>query len=172
MKVLSINTHSAYMICAGIKDIENRTWQTSYRGTLYIHAAGDSHFDVEFKDFLFNKQALKLAKEFEKELLDETIKFDINKYPTWLQEFGYLIQEKIIPHYKKFPDIPFFKSSAIIGKVELVDIVKNSNSIFADPGLYHFILQNPCLFKNTLSPVKGKLKIFDFNFNESSLICY
>ena len=39
MKALSIRQPWADLIILGIKDIENRTWRTQYRGTLLIHAA-------------------------------------------------------------------------------------------------------------------------------------
>lgn len=39
MKALSIRQPWAWLIAAGHKDIENRTWRTSYRGPLLIHAS-------------------------------------------------------------------------------------------------------------------------------------
>ncbi|HDR9153839.1 TPA: ASCH domain-containing protein [Burkholderia vietnamiensis] len=39
MKALSIRQPWAWLIAAGHKDIENRTWRTSYRGQLLIHAS-------------------------------------------------------------------------------------------------------------------------------------
>ena len=39
MKALSIRQPWASLIVAGIKDIENRSWVTNYRGKLLIHAA-------------------------------------------------------------------------------------------------------------------------------------
>jgi len=39
MKVLSVRQPWAYLIVAGYKDIENRTWRTSYRGPLLIHSS-------------------------------------------------------------------------------------------------------------------------------------
>ncbi len=39
MKALSIRQPWAWLVAAGIKDIENRTWRTSYRGPLLIHAS-------------------------------------------------------------------------------------------------------------------------------------
>lgn len=39
MKALSIRQPWAWLIIHGGKDIENRTWTTSYRGPLLIHAA-------------------------------------------------------------------------------------------------------------------------------------
>ena len=39
MKVLSVRQPWAYLIVAGYKDIENRTWYTGHRGPLLIHAS-------------------------------------------------------------------------------------------------------------------------------------
>ena len=36
---LSVRQPWAWALCAGQKDIENRTWLTDYRGTIWIHAA-------------------------------------------------------------------------------------------------------------------------------------
>ncbi len=38
MKALSIMQPWAWLIVAGHKDIENRTWRTSFRGSVLIHA--------------------------------------------------------------------------------------------------------------------------------------
>src|SRR6266704_3971421 len=38
MKALSIQQPWAYLICQGHKDIENRDWNTVYRGLVLIHA--------------------------------------------------------------------------------------------------------------------------------------
>ena len=40
MKTLSIRQPFASLICRGIKTIENRSWDTAYRGKLLIHASG------------------------------------------------------------------------------------------------------------------------------------
>ena len=42
MKALTIKQPWASLIASGIKDIENRTWKTHYRGKIYIHAS--SHY--------------------------------------------------------------------------------------------------------------------------------
>ena len=39
MQVLSVRQPWAYLIVAGYKDIENRTWYTGHRGSLLIHAS-------------------------------------------------------------------------------------------------------------------------------------
>jgi|LSPZ01.1.fsa_nt_gi hypothetical protein len=43
-KTLSVNQPYATLICAGVKDVENRDWKTNYRGKLLIHASGKDHF--------------------------------------------------------------------------------------------------------------------------------
>ncbi|MEK6418463.1 MAG: ASCH domain-containing protein [Burkholderia gladioli] len=52
MKAISIRQPWAWLIAAGLKDIENRTWRTSYRGPILIHAAKgmtrDEYEDVDF----------------------------------------------------------------------------------------------------------------------------
>lgn len=39
MKAVSIKNPWGYLICVGIKDVENRTWKTNYRGKILIHAS-------------------------------------------------------------------------------------------------------------------------------------
>lgn len=49
VKVLTVQQPFAALLVLGIKDVENRTWRTSYRGQLAIHASKDSarsNFDV------------------------------------------------------------------------------------------------------------------------------
>ena len=41
MKTISVKQPWAYLICSGIKDIENRKWKTNYRGKVLIHSPID-----------------------------------------------------------------------------------------------------------------------------------
>jgi hypothetical protein len=43
VKVLTVRQPWAHLIVSGHKDIENRSWQTPYRGLLYIHAGSHMH---------------------------------------------------------------------------------------------------------------------------------
>ena len=43
MKCLSIRQPWTYLILNGLKDVENRCWETSYRGPLLIHAGLTMH---------------------------------------------------------------------------------------------------------------------------------
>lgn len=46
MKTLSIKQPWASLITSGIKNIENRTWKTNYRGRIYIHASSKPSFPI------------------------------------------------------------------------------------------------------------------------------
>ena len=39
MRALSIRQPWAWLVVTGNKDIENRTWQTSFRGRIFVHAS-------------------------------------------------------------------------------------------------------------------------------------
>jgi hypothetical protein len=56
----------------------------------------------------------------------------------------------------------FLKSKAIIGQVDLVDIIQDSNDPFAVPGQNHWIFKNPVLFSKPIEQVIGKLGLWEF----------
>ena len=55
VKIISVRQPWAWLIVAGHKDIENRTWRTSYRGPLLIHASQA----MEEDDFPMQRQWIK-----------------------------------------------------------------------------------------------------------------
>jgi hypothetical protein len=112
MKALSIRQPWAWLIIAGYKDVENRTWRTTYRGPLLIHAArrpDDVILDIE------------------------------NRY-------GVRIDRKAL------------QFAGIIGRVELVDVVKRSDSKWF-LGPFGFVFRNPVALP--FAPIAGKQKLFD-----------
>lgn len=58
-----------------------------------------------------------------------------------------------------FNDLPF---GSIIGSVEIIDCVQNHPSIWADKGVYNWVLANPVLFKKPI-PAKGKLSFWEYD---------
>jgi hypothetical protein len=58
MKAVSIKQPWASLICTprednpllGIKDIENRTWRTHFRGRIYVHASAPKKFNIQLTD--------------------------------------------------------------------------------------------------------------------------
>lgn len=53
MKVLSIRQPWASAVVDGIKDIENRTWETAFRGRFLVHATRWSSEQQFYEDMLF-----------------------------------------------------------------------------------------------------------------------
>jgi len=160
MKVLSVRCQYAYLICLGIKDVENRTWKTDYRGELLIHSSGKGWTELDLS--LFPKKWLE---EFE-------VKKELGRGNTGLRYTEILdnFYKKLYKYYEtkdressiyKSKD-GFLKAQAIIGKVKLVDIVKDSNSEWALSNNYHWVFENAELFHLPFLFINGKLKLFDY----------
>ena len=52
-RALSIKQPWSWLICKGIKDIENRSWRTNFRGRILIHAG--KRFDHDALEWLMDK---------------------------------------------------------------------------------------------------------------------
>ena len=136
MKCLSFQQPWASLIAAGIKDVENRSWNTDFRGKFLIHASSK-----------------RVPKNFEYQLPIE-----------WGSE--------ILNHWAfgNIPDIRELPTSAIIGYVELDDVVENNKSVWAAPGQLHWKLKNAYLFDEPITGVNGKLHFFDYpDIDENNL---
>lgn len=112
MKVLSIKQPWAFLIVAGLKDVENRTWTTAHRGEIGIHAS--KSFDWDALIWLLSQgkhgEFWTVVRHFGLELNDIPEKSKITRH---LDEFGALIgvAELIdcIPH-----DVPVASERAIV----------------------------------------------------------
>ncbi|WP_060873871.1 ASCH domain-containing protein [Myroides odoratus] len=60
-KALSVKQPWAELICLGVKDIENRTWRTRFRGRVYIHAPmyGDKNASLTNEQYTIIKSIQK-----------------------------------------------------------------------------------------------------------------
>ena len=67
MKVIVIRQPWAWLIVNGIKDIENRSWTTRYRGTLLIQASASlpTKRNLEEIRLFARKQRVELPEDFE-----------------------------------------------------------------------------------------------------------
>ena len=148
-KVLTIKQPWAYLIAAGLKDIENRTWKCpeKYIGQrILIHASAKPISSGNCISHLLNENQYRLV---------------TFKAPT-----------------KQPLDICFLKhyNSAIIGSVEIVDCVINHPSIWAEKTnlpeqlsnecIWNWVLANPILFDEPILGVKGKLGFWNYEFNK------
>lgn len=137
MKAISIKQPWAYLICSGIKDVENRNWKCpqKYIGQrILIHASAKP-----------------------------TVKG--NCISCWMTEDQYRFITLNISSGKRLNDICFLEhySSAIIGSVKIVDCVVNHPSVWAEKGVFNWVLSEPILYENPIENVKGKLSFWDYD---------
>ncbi len=158
MKVLSIKNPYSWIVVHGLKDVENRTWTTDFRGKLLIHSSGNIDFkELPNYDRLIPEKIIKEAKELEKITIKE------RKISSLCQKYidHILFTDNFLNEKKEY----YYKAGYIIGSVELIDIVKKSKSLFAEKGAYHWLLENPIVFEKPVK-IKGKLGLWDFDYKE------
>lgn len=124
MKTISIKQPWASLIAHGIKDIENRSWRTNYRGRVLIHAGASK------------KEGWRLN--------------DLQRVHLWRS--GNAL------YNTDFDKLPF---GSIIGSVEIVDCVQSHSSVWAEKGVWNWVLANPVLYQAPI-PAKGKLSLWEF----------
>ena len=58
----------------------------------------------------------------------------------------------------------------IIGSVEIVDCVQNHPSMWADKGIWNWVLAKPVLFAKPIENVKGKLSFWDYEIDFDQIL--
>ena len=139
MKALSIRQPWAWLIASGIKDVENRSWPTKFRGRIYIHA----------------------GKKMDKAGLDWLV-HNYNLQRAWNEGLGRDTYCDIMER-----DETDYTKGAIIGEVDIVDcqfwydfMDKGIQSPWGESGKYGFVLHNPVLYQTPI-PCKGQLGFFE-----------
>lgn len=165
---ISVPNPFSYLICAGIKNVENRGHSTDFRGTLYIHSIGRASIRgmPDLSDY-----PVPLIHEFNASLaaiqeLDRNARFigiqdagvrivlkDEAKQPAWAVN-QYALLSDVYHAYRERPNEPYFLVNAIIGTAELVDVVRGSRSEWAEEGYHHWILERPELFRQPVPNVR------------------
>lgn len=145
MKSITIKQPWASLICQGIKDIENRTWATKFRGRVLVHAGmAKTNDSWPYKEPI--REYLETLGRYAGFSFCEMRKGIVKSCP---MEFG-----------------------AIIGSVEIVDCVINHPSIWAEKTdeqavdwdakpTYNWVLANPIRFPEPI-PIKGRLGFWDY----------
>ena len=117
MKALSTKQPWAWLLAAGYKDIENRTWSTKFRGRFYIHTGlipasirTRSHAYRLLEKSIGEKEASKLRTPFVMSIID----------PRHL--------------------------GVIVGEADLVDVVEDSDSVWFE-GPVGFRVANAVLYR-------------------------
>lgn len=129
MKALSIIQPWTSLIATGIKDIENRTWRTNFRGEFLLHASAKP---LKGGWNALNEEQKKAAASL-------------------VNPFGSVTDYKLLP------------VAAIIGKATLVDCVQNHPSVWAEKGVWNWVLKDVVLFDHPILNVKGKLGFWEFD---------
>ena len=147
MKALSIKQPWASLIAHGIKDIENRTWKTNFRGRIYIHASAKQA--GSYDELLNDLQKIEFKEKYDRITLRKQHHFSaiigevdiidcvINHPSIWAEKsdnYG-RFQKNGIPAY--------------VGKKE-------------NKPIYNWVLANPILYEKPILNVKGKLSFWEF----------
>ncbi len=157
MKVISVKQPWAYLLCAGIKDIENRTWKLpeKYKNeTILIHASGKYHHQLEWdlESMFTDEQWIALSEKATRHIVDE---------------------------------LPV--TSAIIGSLKFTDCVINHPNIWAekskpiafdefgfpieyDRKIYNWEADDAVLFDKPIMGVKGRLGFWDYPMSKDEYL--
>ena len=178
MKCLSIKNPNSYLITSGIKNIENRNRKTEYRGTIYIHSTGKNKIfpiiskeltPVSFEMYTkthYSHKDKKYNPENNLKYVDFYDNYEKMKPKTTLTEIE-LLEFKLGKYLSKSGGI--FNQS-VIGCVDIVDCIQDSDSVWAEKGSYHWVLENAKMFFNPIRFVKGKLGFFEVNLPINAVI--
>lgn len=135
--VLSVRQPWAWLLCEGLKDVENRNWKTNYRGTLYIQAGKSFDWDALYlldQPMTTHAAGLKAVEHFG-------------------IRFGKSERESIITKHED-------EFGAIVGRVELIDCGRRNQSVWAQPDVkYHWAVRNGQHIEPI--PARGQLGLFE-----------
>ncbi len=177
---LSVNNPVSYLICYGIKEVENRSWTTEYRGTLHIHSSGRvgfrgmpdfSRFPMpvlhEFDEFLTEIQRMDEAGTYVG-IPDEGVRVELKNEQRQPENVinQYRLLADVYAHYRSGDQSAFFHANAIIGTADLVDIVTDSDSEWAEPERYHWILENAQIFEKPMTGIRERAGLWTYKMNE------
>lgn len=138
---LSVRQPWAWLLCEGLKDVENRNWRTNYRGTLYIHVG--KSFDWDALWWMIQTTTTQLAG------LKAVEHFGIR--------FGVSERESVITEHND-------EFGAIVGRVDLIDC-GSSQSVWAQPDVkYHWTVRSGQHIVPI--PMRGQLGLFNVQVSE------
>lgn len=162
MKALSIKNPISYLVCAGVKDVENRSWPTNHRGRLLIHSSG--LYDWYYVNpELYPRNMLKRWHERSDDKYTKAIDAMLDRERKWYGAKNLLDLDAMLNRADIMKETPFCAVSAIIGEVTLADVKKNSKSPFAARGYYHWILTDAVLYDKPILAVSGKLGLWNYD---------
>lgn len=151
MKTISLRQPWAYLLCAGIKDIENRTWKLpeKYKGErVLIHASGKpamkGFYGVPFPDEFWNNLSDKGK---------DKLAGDID------------VRSAIIGSVR-FVDCVVNHTSIWAEKSTPIELDEFGFPIKYDKKIYNWVVEDPILFEKPILDVKGRLRFWDYELPE------
>jgi len=173
MKALSIKQPWASLICTpiednpllGIKDIENRTWRTHFRGRIYIHASGQitrgKYSEFLPKEYwkslsILEQNNLIYFSRITSAIIGEVDIIDcVQDHPSiWAEKS--LIKPDV--NDDKYYNNLFLDNCSFNQKLYNKDLAAFDNS----KPIYNWVLANPVLYDKPILNVKGKLSFWEF----------
>ena len=142
MKAISIKQPWAYLIAAGIKDIENRTWKCpgKYIGERVLIHASKTQYETPM--YLLTDEQYDSIKQEKRIEINNSL------------EYGCIIGSIEIV------DCVINHSSIWAEKTALPEQLDNKC-------IWNWVLANPILFDEHILNVKGKLSFWDYEFSEN-----
>jgi len=141
MKAVSIRNPWGWLICAGIKPIENRTWPTNFRGRVLIHVGAKPIKMINPNNVFTYEQWKSLSTDQKVKLIS-----------------GYLPCSAIIGSVEIVDCV--INHSSIWAEKSLQVFTEEQKSPIYEETVYNWVLANPILFEKPILNVKGKLSFF------------
>lgn len=149
MITLTVKQPFASLIVVGIKDIENRTWPTKFRGRVLIHAAKSAEYDGTPSPYA----ALFLLARFHNILTLEQKEKVIQQSRIRSSIVGSVeIVDCVINHTSIWAEKSVYHG-------EVVEKVNGEGEIIKP--IYNWVLANPIIFPEPI-PANGKLSFWDY----------
>ena len=166
MKAISLKQPWAYLIAAGIKDIENRTWKCpeKYIGQrVLIHASASApksirkllnadQIDTVFKSDLYNDT------DFAKQYSTGTIIGSVEIVDCVVSHTSIWAEKQHCTYHSPCKDLTKLPNCF-------------DGCMHLSKPIYNWVLANPILFDEPILNVKGKLGFWDYEFSEDDYEC-
>mgnify|MGYP002347029772 CR=1 FL=1 len=190
MKTISLRQPLAYLICSGIKDIENRTWKLpeKYKNErVLIHASVKPNISILDSSVVFSEWQWNYLKGFDMLLpffqfklatsaiigSVEIVDCVINHPSIWAEktmfDYGGICYKNKCEHFKRWSfGHGDCESCELVGQSYLVETIPD-DCLFKKQmpkPIYNWVLANPILFDKPILNVKGKLSFWDYDLPE------
>lgn len=149
MKALSIKNPWGQLIAAGIKDIENRTWRTTYRGRIYIHVSGKVVKNTSYTDAQMIAALPAMTLDF-----NNTVPPAV---PAFFKTFAIIGEVDIIDCVLNHESIWAEQMAFDVCHETGIHILRKGKIY-----IWNWVLANPVLYDKPIENVKGALSLWEY----------